>query len=1059
MSCNPTTAIIFPDPVLEGPRNVHSATSQAGARTPEVVIGDDNCGNLVPMLQGTPTLTAPFEILLQRSGTRREAGFIYRRGSSGDYIGGDDGRKLWRHHAVFTSGLTPNAEGTSLAYCSDDDTLICACIETAQIKFQTRDAHAADYDTWTTTTLVPSSIGAPTPTAAGSLFRIALAYTADGILLCAYTYEDGTTGRNEIALLKSTDCGATWSLLHSALLEQTNDIATPGGQIHLTVSGRWVRLDWLNLAEDAIRSRASSDNGLSWSDVVETDTSDVPLPGTGPTMDPSPFGVCGIGSGQFAMVYARGTFGTFISSAVASTASAWSTTPGGTLSAFLSRAMLDRVVGVVCIRAHERVYTLVSTDDGVGTNTDDQVSMYYQDIARFAAFGPGTLTGPNPGEWQPVEPLTGFQGAKYIPALMRGVQLGRSMFLHWGNYDHEADAEVGGDKPFAALSGQTVRSLGAVGPGGNLMSLPASGDGLPALYDVHWATPYGEAAGGASASADTSWTRPTIGAPVFTWTARQLNINTGVADQGFYAITQPSSPTDSWSTNHAEVCAVFRVTSGSSQVSLLHGLRITSERPSGNELQIQVRVNSTGFQIWDVPSATTLATISIDMTDWVELRLTLFGGSGYVWAARIDDYLNPQEAGSFVFTSAVAGPTDTLWWGAPGTGAGNSDWREVWVSKDTGSITFSNPDDLLPLACTTEDTLMQDGIYIAWGGGSGAAGDSYTTEESYTYALASVFRDENTIGWRSLDTTANTLILVADPDDDEARFIHEAVMLTGIWADTVTVDYDNNPAFPSPVGTTTLSGITHSALEVASVEGNTITFTAADVAAAGLYAGELAGQVCRFTTSAGSFAYLVSRHPTADTIDVVEITSTGIDAPDLSASGANLAAGDDCQLNLTYAFGDVPSGPIVRRYMRVQFNSAPTPSGDHRWAGLVSGPKLSLPFPIEWTWQDDEQDATELLTGPWLDSGFRRGANSRAIVGRIVADYVEWRSSLRELARHLASYQVRPVGLIIDKDDPRRGARVRYVPEAHENAFWYPGATATERWPGGDQTLRFNRVK
>lgn len=1058
MSCNPTTAFIFPDPVLAGPRNVESATSQAGACPPTVVTGDDNCGSLVPVLTGTPASTGQFQLLLHRSGTRAESGFVYRRATSGDYIGGDDGRKFWRVHSAFTTAGTPNAEGTSAAYCAVDDTVVTACIDGTQIRFNTRGAHAGDYDGWTSTTLTLSSIGAPTPGGGGAtLHRIAMAETADGILLLAYTYEDGG---NRIAIIKSSDCATTWSLLHDDLLESTNDIADPGGQIQLTVSGRWVRLDWLDQGEDHYRSRASSDNGLSWSPTVESVDAAFILNTAGPALDPAPYGVASLGSGQFLMVFSTGAGGNFIRLAAASNTGAWTLVPSGV--GTVSRQMPAVISGLVAVRAHDRIYALVAHEDGVGTNTGDQLSMYYHPLAGILEHGPGIVSAgtPAPGEWQPVEPLTGMIGARYVPVLLRGLNLGRSLFFHWGVFDHESSVEIAGAKPVAELSGSTVRSLGNVGPGGDLTTLSGFSAGLAPMYEIQWATPFGEPAGGASSSANTAWTRTVVGTPTFTWSTRQLNIVTGVADRGFYRETRASSTSDSWSINHAELAWVFQVTSGS-QTALLHGLAIRTQRTvAGQELQIEIRADAAGLRVHDVVAASDLETLAIDLTDWTEVRLTLFNDSGWIWASRLDDYLNPVESASFfTFTSTgVGSPADEVSWGAPGTGTGDSDWRELWVSEFTGSITFSNPEDLLPLATTTEASLLLDGVSVSWGGGSGARADTWESRDCFGFPASAALRDEQTIGWRSTDLADQSLIFVADPDDPEERFVHNAIMLDGFEDFNVTIDYDDNAAFSSPTPAVLLSSTTHVGLEVLSVDGNTIVLTPASVATAELFQGELAGQRCRFVVSGpATYVFLVSRHPTTGTIDLVQITDAGPVAPDLA--GLGLVATDLLTFFLPYGRIDLPVQQIAR-FMRLRFLQDETATDDHRLGAIVAGTKVEVPFELEWSHTDDEQSGVELITGPWTDSAFRRGAHPRVWVGRIVNDYVQWRESLRAIATSMSDYQVRPMALIMDEADPRRIIRARYSPDPHEQSFWIDGApTPTRTRPGGDQTLRFTQVR
>lgn len=1069
----PTQVLVLPDGRLQGRANVVSATSQAGPTTPSLTAVEGNYGDAVPTMVGIPTdPTLPdLQLLVHESGNVESHGFVWQSEGDSDYVGMDDGRRLAVAKPPFVEigGVSEWVQGEASCYHPPTRTIWVAVVDadnTNTIRLRSRlTTENAIVDDWTTQpSLALGTIdGAPHLTPGQAFQRAAMAVGSDGTMFLAYAYVKafGSLADNwAVAVLGSTDGGTSWRCLHP---EAISLLSNTGHHLRLTVSGDWLRIDAMDIVGDLL-AVASRDGGLSWSDKVET-TAISPFQGGTTNVDPSPFAVAGVGGGRFLLAYTQAADKWRTGQAFGG--DVWVQT--GTSAVPLTRTAPGTIRGLGSCVHGGRVYVVMSYDDGAGQPDDDQIALYYQSLDRIFAFGPGSGTPlvPLDREWQAVEPLSRWRGARFLPVRISLISTELVLHLFAGLWDTVDDADE--VATFACqLSQYTVQSFGLVPPGGK-MTATTDLDTLGPFYDVLWHSMVGRPAGssgaGGSSSPDTDWTETVVGVPTIQWLNNYTEITTSAVQHVYWEIIRPSTD-GSWLGVGATVGAICRCTADSSILANRHGLEVFSESDAnpGDRVHFVIRVNGAGVVVNDEVAGASVATGNPDPTDWVEIRCRFEENSagvvtGTLWVARLDDYFAPDVQDFTLTPETVGFTTNTLRWGSLANGAGVSAWREVFVCKGiaTDRAAFANPTDLLGVPARTDVQQLLNGLGVRWGGGSGARGDAFVTTAQYTHAVENAFTDSGFMGWRSTSTAEQALIFSAGDGDDD-RFMHDEVCLWGLEDYQITVEYDDDPAFGTPttaevLDTTLFTG----AIVGGSVKGGTCLLEADAPPQRVPVVGEIAGCRLRFTSGAllGQ-TFVIVRHVRHGAVDLATYDADGSLVPaDLSA----VLAGDEVLIYSTY--GRLELVAFRRfRYMRLTFPLATTATGDHRLGAIVAGPSLEVPIPLEWSHTDAETSDVQLFEGANASWGYELGAPRRLWTARIVNDYVRWRESLRALLRSLARYEQRPVVWVPDSTEHRRIIRGRMGGQSHDQGFWWPtdDGDGTYRFPGGDATISLLEV-
>jgi hypothetical protein len=1066
--CSPTTVFILPDPVMCGAQNVESVSSQAGPCTPGVIVDEDNCGDLVPTLTGIPEdPTAPdLEFAIQEPGGLNEAGFIFRSIATPPqpWVGSDDGRRFHRSWSHFFLG-THIGLGNSVAttFCERDKRIIHASVDLQPSPFEILIAARpvdGPYDSWSEIALDPESVGGPPLDPTATTHRIALAYLPNGTLLLAYVYVARTGGAaaiHSIAFLKSLDCGLTWQFVSSAL-----ESVSTTHQLRLTVSGSWVRVDTQTVSSNEFISAASPDGGISWtSEAISVSPATQPFQGGPVGIDESPYAVVGVGGGAYLLAYTIGAPANW-RLAQAFGGEAWVDIQSDVTEVI--REEPGNIVGMGGVVAHDRVYIVISYEDEIGSSTDDQLSMYYHPTEGIFAGGPDSAspTNPDPDQWQIVQGLSRYRGARFLPTRLDLVNTGQYMFLGGATYD-TIDVSERIFKSVTQIGGYSAQSYGEVRPGGDLLSSSFATTREP-LYDVLWQNINGRPAGGPSGisgdtTIDTEWGTTVGGAPVITYSPQQLSLVGGVGDTVTYDLTVPSTAANSWVIAGSTLGMIMQCNSGSSQVAPGHLVQIESQVDATDIIRFQVRIDPTGITIRDNLAVGDVGSIAIDTTGMVEIRVrfSIVGGiiTGTLVAMRLDSYFT-VVATDFVLSQAPVAPLDRIEWGALGVAvAGDTEWREVWISKNVTrdkAVGF-NPTCLLGIPTAFDRTLLTNCLFISWGGGAGAPGDRFTMDPCFTHPASAVFTEACHIDWRTIDTASpGELILVADPNNAQKRFVHDSVVLCGTEDRFHFIDYDDDPAFPSPSATTTLDSLLFGNLTAAPAagQGNVVTFTVAPNTRRPID-GELAGMRLRFTagTITGNTFCIATHCGDQLTLD------TDVDVAALITPGT----GSPFDVFSPFVFGD-HAATRIGRYMRIRHQDLGTCTGDHRIGHILAGCKITLPFQLDWTHSDLDTPDVTVFDGPGVRWGYQRAAPLKLWTGRITNDPGRWRESFRMLMESLTRYQVRALALIVDESNPRSLIRGTFQPAELENSFWFDkdDGNGPYRFPGGDMRISISEV-
>lgn len=1077
MACGPVQCLILPDPLLCGPANVESVTSEQGPCPPEVIPDPDNCGNMVLTVLNPPEDPGvdPIEFLTRESGAVGVGGIVYR--DTGLWTGQDDVKVIQKWNAPFASGVQPY--GNNATYCRNEKVVMVAAIDTGteEIVLQSRSVYDA-YDDWTETRVDPSALFLAAPPIDGSVDyqRVALEYTESGLLLCAYMYFTGDSSPFDtygIALLKSEDCGATWSLVNPDITD--GGLFRPDLAFRWAVSGSWIRLCYIDLLPSgpvAPITRASRDNGLTWSDRVENPTILVDLGGV--DEDPSPYDVIGLGGGLFLFVkLTTAVTGADFNLASGFAGEAWVGINGPLASDI--RTMPAQITGFGGVVAWGKVWLTVAYSDGAGSNVDDQMQLLWHSLEGLFEQGPGSAFSPDPipSEWQPVD-LSAFFGLRHQPVWLNLVNVDeRELLLVGGAWDEvDVDQDDGGF--VCQLSGHSFNSMGSEPINNQSAATAASIQTADPLFDLMWGAPNGPPAG-PGASPDTSWTNPTGGVFVVSPTKDLINISTTVGNATYFLDRTAATP--GWADEGSILSTFFRINSGSSIAAFSHGVRVIAAISGTDEFEWQLRADTTSVRLFDVKAGVTRATLALDMTKFSEVRVGFLDGGaavatpgrGFISAYNVDDPEGTLVGAVFLLTRAVVGPAESVQFGGFIGSTGDSDWREIKMLRNRAA--FSREYSFWLLGGTLPDfwlgvpaqsfppVLVSNCHRVSAGGGSSALEDSWTTEPCHLYPAEAALQQSCQVRWRSSTPWASgqEITFVADPDRPWVKFKHQAIALCGVEQFNMSVLYSDDPAFIIGVGIATISTLSPwgigAFLEIDSVDGDWLTYVE-PVNARKPIPGELIGM--RLAT----FDDLTKAYCILDHCDN-RIRLGGVHlTTDLATLG--FTPGSDLITWRTSGFEDYGT-TLTGRYMRITFNNTVEPcTGYDSLGAVVAGCKVDVPIPLEWTHTDDDQSNVQVFEGDGgIQWAYQRGPGRRVWVGRVINDYIRWRESMRYLLDALSAYETRPLAFIPDVENQGSLIYGRWLGGSNlANSFWWnqDDGDGEYQFPGGDLEIRIAEV-
>ena len=357
------------------------------------------------------------------------------------------------------------------------------------------------------------------------------------------------------------------------------------------------------------------------------------------------------------------------------------------------------------------------------------------------------------------------------------------------------------------------------------------------------------------------------------WTATGAGTDT-LEDGGLKIVTLSGARkfTNTEATVGYIVRASLTMVSGSLIGSTRVGVKLT-EGSLLNDYQIEVRVATTGFQLYDLNASAPIGSIvSIDTTAGVELIIALQDGTAAVWyrARGISDDSEYLAGPTGAATDAGGGGSDSVEWGVLSSDTATVRFHEFHVLRGSQTFTsdymgsqfetlpaMSNPDDLLAIVHSPTGVYVTDGIFVRATGGPAFEGDAHTIGTDSDFPISRVFPavfPSPRRGTRTVDDSSAAEIAVAydtksvltgwnsAPFSDamalailganwRTGFVERYNATTNSWTTVVTIDMAYNLAWlantwtlygASIVADGTLSSATQTYLEPNELAGATL---------------------------------------------------------------------------------------------------------------------------------------------------------------------------------------------------------------------------------------------
>ena len=618
------------------------------------------------------------------------------------------------------------------------------------------------------------------------------------------------------------------------------------------------------------------------------------------------------------------------------------------------------------------------------------------------------------------------------------------------------------------------------------------------LFDViGWNAQYGLPTSGSYSA----WTRSTLSGGFTADRDSYTAIYATAGGTALYEYEDPTSlgsaPAVSWMTTASPVdiggsliCWESEGALGGSTSNLDCAVRVRSRDPRNftRTMDLSVNMSLTQVSIRDQFTGTALATITPDPA--------VYGASAFAsrwefrWsfcprptgAARVTllmcrkigttDWLStPPSAFSFQNTTLSSGAQQYVRFGTLNAAAALVSWK--WYSfrihvgddlRQAVQVRGSDPllaDEQKPsvvrgLECSPFPVSLTKGVEVSWGGGGGFDGDLFESILQYQYAAMNALLGPR-FEWRSASSpAASESITFTAGKDAHDRFRHDGLAVIGCNTETVVVEYDDDPAFPSPTAAGTLNLRRFDALRIDSVDGGMVSISGSSLPEDG----EVASSDARkFFVKVLAIPAAVTTLSVGDCFEIGTQRGQVLEVDDgafLSATvGSTLAIYADRGLLL---YGT----PIVGKYLRATVAAANPPGGTYKIGSIVAGTTMAFDVPLEWQHDDaDEATATTYRSRAGISWAYIEGPPRRTVTGTVVGDAGTFRARLRNLLRATSKYVEKPVVLAMDEADLTNAetlvlARLPDAVEFDQTGWRY--LEAEDRWiPVGDASMTFEQ--
>lgn len=987
----PASYLILPDPEVTRARLITSTSFGSGRFAGPPVASDNNQGDLLPFLDGTPTADQNFDLRIHTTGGLEVGaswGWKYNGDTGNQWRGQSDDQIQQFPHDPFADDVIASY-GVTILVSEVWDRVILLRYSGAGVIFDLRyrSISAGDLETWASASL--STLSAKTIT--GTNTRMDGFELPDGSMRLFAVGESPSGSAWDIDVYGSTDGGLTWTTIDSGVLEKWTGASSVGSipWLKVGISGDWIRLVYVDTNDGKAHTILSTDRCASWSEITE-----IPTGGTvvtnGHTDDPRLMAFCGVGTAD----------GTFVLALVDSSASAvitWYTASRDGLWAEVgyTQTSTDAVaITAALVSGYIYFHWFVATASALTRKWRivriDRRDVNDLDSWQYAASGP----------W-----LTG--AVHYLPAFLCSRAVGPHLMMAHAPLAPASGLVVALGVGVSHLLGWTRQSLYRDGPSTT----------FAVVFSQFWSCLYGAASLGTS----TPWALTLTGAGTAGGGMNGIDCFTGGGgDAAFYTYDDGAAPSNHWPDASVFVWQA-RISAGGVDTADTAAARIIGYISATEQTDISYRMTSGGtLAAYDNIAGATLAVfggLGIDAA----YRLFRVGhekvGAVYrasIWSApaTTDGAWSGLTASTYVTLSVGAsGVTDhqIVQWGnlvAPAASC-TSRWREFGFRGESNlSIyEFSNPADQRGRVCSSSPVPLAIGLRVRWAGGSGFYDDTFEADLYYGHGIDALFTPSPQMDFRSASFITQSFVFDADETNGFGRWDHDSAIAVGLETSEVLIQYNGFDSWGAPAVARTLSGVVYSGKVLSGVDGDSVTF------ASNFNAGELTNLRMRISTVADpnyGQTVKITRHDHASRARCEDISAA------LTALG--FAAGTTVTLFRDVAVLDY-GARTGHRFMRVQLPAGlSTATGDTRIGALGIGTKLAMDVPLDWEWgESDVPNVAMYEAASGLRVSYRRGESRRTLTASTAGGEVtRYREKVRDLLRHVAQHSNRPMGLVLD---------------------------------------------
>jgi len=586
-----------------------------------------------------------------------------------------------------------------------------------------------------TITDIYTQIGAPTH----AFFPCVLVLPSDR-LLCFHWVEDNTLNLAQVRAHVSDDNGATWSVWQPYCLVDAIDIATWSLRRLRAAYGRektqismMAGLYQAALANDFVfRQLASSDLGAT----LETITT-----GDGASLEAYPD-----------VVYSAGAF-----------ALAYIDSADSLVFKTLAHAFIDHstLAGDAVAFAGLNAWSAAGTGDGdLALTIDEDETLYL--LARDTTNGSCYIKASTDAgdDWS------------FMSNSPRGADIGI-----WSDFNDNATypryfsaAHQGGRlcvvHNWAANPGNEDDSLGILYLGGpSTHTLP----GLDAFASVVRRVGWTHTWYAIELPGDTFWAAAGAGAETLTDGWDEIVTGPGALVRLFDAVPVSTVPEGFGGRVQCKQVAAGSLLNDSIAVRL----RLAD---GVSDYDVSIRFTAAAFRVYDNNNAATIADVTVDTTDGIDLIYWIGEGTFYC-AYRISTtqphrYFLPGPSSSTLVSAFVPAGANLIRWGHIAGLAAESHWREHhYTSDEYAGLGWGAgptlPDDLFPRCLSASAVELYGGAKLTATDGPIGRGDHWDLDARHRYPVEAIFSTRapsTTEGWRSEDDTAEVTIAIAcDP--------------------------------------------------------------------------------------------------------------------------------------------------------------------------------------------------------------------------------------------------------------------------------------------------------